>query len=143
MFISLDFSISFINILKLIPKRSFAESQCITLTNIELTRLFRIVPLSFELFSSSFFPSFSIGGVVGALYPSTTARHTSNPCAIKNFHPYTPESIIMTIKYWCSNLSIFHDLLPVVRLLLEGPSLIPIVGILRGGVNQYEHFYYF
>jgi hypothetical protein len=45
----------------------------------------------------------------------------------------------MTVKHWCSNLSVFHDLLLVVRLLHEGPALIPIVGILRGGVNQYEH----
>jgi hypothetical protein len=36
---------------------------------------------------------------------------------------------------------VFHDLLPVVKLLPEGLALIPIVGILRGGVNQFEHNY--
>jgi hypothetical protein len=35
-----------------------------------------------------------------------------------------------------SNLSVIHDILPVVRLLLEGIDLIPIHGLLRGGVNQ-------
>jgi hypothetical protein len=44
------------------------------------------------------------------------------------------------MKLWYPNLRVIHDLLPVVKLLFEGPALIPFVGLLRGGggggVNQ-------
>jgi hypothetical protein len=49
------------------------------------------------------------------------------------FHPFALEGIVLDAKLWYSNISVVHDLLLVVRLLLEGPALIPIVGILRGG----------
>jgi hypothetical protein len=49
----------------------FTKSQCMTLVNNDLVKPFRIALVAFELFPASFFPSFSVGGVVGALYPST------------------------------------------------------------------------
>jgi hypothetical protein len=55
------------------------------------------------------------------------------PVPVKGFHPFIPEGIVLAVKHWCSNLSVFHDMLQVITLLLEGPDLIPIGGILRGG----------
>jgi hypothetical protein len=40
--------------------------------------------MAFELYSLSFFPTLSIGGEVGAMYPFTTACQTSDPHAYKN-----------------------------------------------------------
>jgi hypothetical protein len=52
---------------------------------IDLFIPFRSARVSLELISSSFFPSLSVGGVVGALYPSTNDRQTSNPSACMCF----------------------------------------------------------
>jgi hypothetical protein len=60
---------------------SFTESQCITLVYIDLVKPFKSALVALELFSSSFFPSLTIGGVVGALYPSTIDHYKSNPNA--------------------------------------------------------------
>jgi hypothetical protein len=48
---------------------------------IDLVRTFNSALVALELFSSSLFPSLYVGGVVGALYPSTTDHQTSNPSA--------------------------------------------------------------
>jgi hypothetical protein len=93
-----------------------------------------MVSLTFELFSLSFFPSLLVGGVTLVAYLFTTDFQTSNPFSYKKgLNPFISKCIFLSIKTWCSNLSVFHDLLPVVKLLFEGPSLIPIVGILMGG----------
>jgi hypothetical protein len=59
----------------------FVESQCINFVYFDLVRPFRSALVDLELFFSSFFPSLSIGGVVGALYPFPIDLKTSNPSA--------------------------------------------------------------
>jgi hypothetical protein len=55
-------------------------------------------------------------------------------------HYSGPKGIVISIKLWYHNIRVIHDLLTVVRLLLEGHALIPIVGLLRGGELVMNNF---
>jgi hypothetical protein len=86
----------------------------------------------FFLLSNSFLAT--VFGFFVVVYVVTTYCQMSNPCAPRNAFIFAlQKALLCPLNCGTPILSYSMIFLPMIKLFSEGPTLIPIVGILRGG----------